>query len=61
MQHLDVKWQNLVVILPTGRAPKTIFRFFSITVEKGRSEKKSRSKFLKGKFLSFYKALVEKI
>ena len=29
MQHLDVKWQNLVVILPTGRAPKTIFRFFS--------------------------------
>ena len=25
MQHLDVKWQNLVVILPTGRAPKDHF------------------------------------
>ena len=32
-----------------------------MTVKKGRSDKKSGSKFLKGNVLSFYKALVEKI
>ena len=43
-----------------ARPKRPFFASSPITLEKNRSEKKSRSKFLKGKFLSFYKALVEK-
>ena len=61
MQHLGQKRQNLMVfILRRGAPQKTIFRFFSDNHRNKVERKKSRSKFLKGNFLSCHKALAKK-
>ena len=61
MRHLGTKMQNMVFILPTGRAPNVLFHpLLRKPLKKVFEVRKSHLKFLKEKCLSFCKSVSRK-